>query len=204
MPRRCGRRTTLHGPQVYLRDLFDDAGANARPRARPRSRAGRADRRRGARSSRRSRASSVSTGAQFRRADRAVLEWPGRLLRASRGAGAVRAALVAPGPQPDCDIVIPGFTSAACSGGRRIRARRSRSSYSTRPRTLHRHAVGRRRTAWSRSPHCSRRGRRCHRMCPSPSLGCWRALSSGRTISGMARVRVTSRATEVAARSRAW
>ena len=51
----------------------------------------------------------MSTGNRFPRADRAVLEWPGRPLQREEVLAAVRAALVAQGAAPDCDVVIPGF-----------------------------------------------------------------------------------------------
>jgi flagella basal body P-ring formation protein FlgA len=43
-------------------------------------------------------------------ADRAMLEWPGRPLKREDALAAIRAALLARGAAPDCDVAIPGFT----------------------------------------------------------------------------------------------
>jgi flagella basal body P-ring formation protein FlgA len=100
--------TTLHGPMVYLRDLFADAGANADrvlgpgpgPGGRIVVEAAQLD----------------AIARQFRvswraasKADRAVLEWPGRPLPHADALAAVRAALLAAGASDDCDIELPGF-----------------------------------------------------------------------------------------------
>ena len=102
-------RTTLHGPQVYLRDLFEDAGVNA-------------DRLLGPGPGPGGRIVVESRQLKFiarqydvdwepiSHADRAVLEWPGRPLERAQVLTAVRAALVAQGASVDCDIVIPGFS----------------------------------------------------------------------------------------------
>jgi flagella basal body P-ring formation protein FlgA len=100
--------TTLSGPQVYLHDLFEDAGINADrvlgPGPAPGGRI-------------------VVEAKQLKSiarqyevdwhpvsgADRAVLEWPGRPLRREDAVAAVRSALVAQGAAPDCDVAIPGF-----------------------------------------------------------------------------------------------
>ena len=49
-------------------------------------------------------------GARFPVPIAAVLEWPGRPLQREEVLAAVRAALVAQGAAPDCDVEIPGFT----------------------------------------------------------------------------------------------
>ena len=100
--------TTLHGPNVYLRDLFEDAGVNADrvlgPGPTPGGRI-------------------IVEAAQLNaiarqfdvpwrsvsRADRAVLEWPGRPLRKEAALEAVRLAITAGGAADDLDIDLPGF-----------------------------------------------------------------------------------------------
>lgn len=101
-------RTTLHGPQVYLRDLFEDAGSNADRLLGP----GPGPGGRIVVESRQLRAIAQQYDVDWEpisHADRAVLEWPGRPLERADVLAAVRAALVAQGAAPDCDIVIPGF-----------------------------------------------------------------------------------------------
>lgn len=100
--------TTLHGPQVYLRDLFEDAGENADRLLGPGPGPGGHI----VVESRQLKAIARQYDVDWQpisRADRAVLEWPGRPLRRAEVLAAVRAALVAQGAAPDCDIVIPGF-----------------------------------------------------------------------------------------------
>jgi flagellar basal body P-ring formation protein FlgA len=99
---------TLSGAQVYLRDLFDDAGVNA-------------DRLLGTGptpggrivvEARQLRAIANQFGVDWRpvsNADRAILEWPGRPLRKDEVIAAVRDALMSQGAAPDCDIEIPGL-----------------------------------------------------------------------------------------------
>jgi flagellar basal body P-ring formation protein FlgA len=102
--------TTLHGPKVFLRDLFDDAGANADRLLGPGPGPG----------------GRITVGAaqlaaiarQFdvdwqaaSNADQAVLEWPGRPLPREDALAAVREALVASGVSADCSIELPGFTA---------------------------------------------------------------------------------------------
>jgi flagella basal body P-ring formation protein FlgA len=101
--------TTLHGPLVFLHDLFDDAGPNAERVLGPGPAPG--DR-------------IVVEAAQLNAiarqfnvpwrsvssADRAVLEWPGRPLRQDEATDAVKAAVTAAGASDDIDIDIPGFT----------------------------------------------------------------------------------------------
>jgi flagella basal body P-ring formation protein FlgA len=101
-------RTTLHGPQVFLRDLFDDAGENADRLLGP----GPGPGGRIVVEARQLKAIAQQYDVDWEpisHADRAVLEWPGRPLRREAVLTAVRAALVAQGAAPDCDIAIPGF-----------------------------------------------------------------------------------------------
>lgn len=100
--------TTLHGPIVFLHDLFDDAGVNADRVLGPGPAPG--DR-------------IVVEAAQLNAiarqynvpwrsvssADRAVLEWPGRPLRLEETADAMKAAVTAAGASDDVDIDVPGF-----------------------------------------------------------------------------------------------
>lgn len=100
--------TTLHGPNVYVKDLFDDAGANAERLLGP-----------GPDPGGRIIIESVQLNAIARqydvpwrsisRADRAVLEWPGRQLRKEDAIEAVRLAITAAGAADDIDIDMPGF-----------------------------------------------------------------------------------------------
>jgi flagellar basal body P-ring formation protein FlgA len=100
--------TTLHGSNVYLRDLFDDAGANAdrvlgpgpEPGGRIIVEAPQLN------------AIARQFGVAWRsvsRADRAVLEWPGRPLKREDAIEAVRVAITAGGASDDIDIDLPGF-----------------------------------------------------------------------------------------------
>lgn len=101
--------TTLHGPTVFLRDLFDDAGRNADralgtgpgPGGRIVVEAAQLN------------AIARQFGVDWRavsRGDRAVLEWPGRKLSREEALDAVRAALTSAGASADCEIEMPGFT----------------------------------------------------------------------------------------------
>jgi flagellar basal body P-ring formation protein FlgA len=100
---------TLHGPTVFLRDLFEDAGPNADRLLGP-----------GPGPGGRIIVESAQLGAIARqfgvewrpvsRADRSVLEWPGRPMRREDALDAVRAALRAAGAAPDCMIDMAGFT----------------------------------------------------------------------------------------------
>jgi flagella basal body P-ring formation protein FlgA len=102
--------TTLHGPTVLLRDLFDDAGANANRVLGPGPGPG----------------GRITVGAaqlaaiarQFSvewqpvsSADQATLEWPGHPLPREDAIVAVREALTASGVSADCSIELPGFTA---------------------------------------------------------------------------------------------
>src|ERR1700723_1488536 len=100
--------TTLHGPTVYLRDLFDDVGVGAdrvlgpgpEPGGRIIVEAPQLN------------AIARQFGVAWRsvsRADRAVLEWPGRPLKREDAIEAVRVAIAAGGASDDIDIDLPGF-----------------------------------------------------------------------------------------------
>jgi flagellar basal body P-ring formation protein FlgA len=100
--------TTLHGSNVYLRDLFDDAGANAgrilgpgpEPGGRIIVEAPQLN------------AIARQFGVEWRsvsHADRAVLEWPGHPLKREDAIEAVRVAITAGGASDDLDIDLPGF-----------------------------------------------------------------------------------------------
>jgi len=100
--------TTLHGPVVFLRDLFDDAGPNADRMLGP-----------GPAPGDRIVVEAAQLNAIARKfdvpwrsvsgADRAVLEWPGRPLRLEEASAAVKAAVTGAGASDDTDIDIPGF-----------------------------------------------------------------------------------------------
>lgn len=100
--------TTLQGPRVYLRDLFVDAGVNAdRVLGTGPGPGGRI-----VVEARQLKAIARQYDVDWRPvsgADRAVLEWPGRPLKREDALAAVRAALVAQGAAPDCEVEIPGF-----------------------------------------------------------------------------------------------
>jgi flagella basal body P-ring formation protein FlgA len=100
--------TTLRGPQVYLHDLFDDAGVNADRVLGP----GPGPGGRIVVEARQLKAIARQYEVDWRpisSADRAVLEWPGRQLKREVILAAVRAALIAQGAAPDCDLEIPGL-----------------------------------------------------------------------------------------------
>jgi flagella basal body P-ring formation protein FlgA len=100
--------TTLRGPQVYLHDLFEDAGVNADRVLGP----GPGPGGRIVVEARQLKAIARQYDVDWRPvsgADRAVLEWPGRPLKREDALAAVRTALVAQGAAPDCDVEIPGF-----------------------------------------------------------------------------------------------
>jgi flagella basal body P-ring formation protein FlgA len=99
---------TLQGQQVYLRDLFDDAGANADRILGP----GPGPGGRIVVEARQLKAIAKQYGVDWQPisgADRAMLEWPGRQLNREDVLAAVHAALVTRGAAPDCDVAIPGF-----------------------------------------------------------------------------------------------
>jgi flagellar basal body P-ring formation protein FlgA len=100
--------TTLHGPNVYLSDLFDDAGRNANrllgPGPMPGGRivveAPQLD------------AIARQYDVAWRsisQGDRAVLEWPGRALPKDDVLDALRSAMTAAGATGEFDIEIPDF-----------------------------------------------------------------------------------------------
>lgn len=102
------RMTTLQGPRVYLRDLFDDAGANANQVLGP----GPGPGGRIVVEARQLKAIARQYEVDWQPAsntDRTMLEWPGRPMRREDALAAVRAALVAQGAAADCDVRIPGF-----------------------------------------------------------------------------------------------
>jgi len=99
---------TLQGQQVYLRDLFDDAGVNANRILGP----GPGPGGRIVVEARQLKAIAKQYGVDWQPisgADRAMLEWPGRPLNRDDVLAAVHAALVNRGASPDCDVAIPGF-----------------------------------------------------------------------------------------------
>lgn len=101
--------TTLHGPNVFVKDLFDDAGPNADRLLGPGPDPGGRIIVEAAQLNAIARQYSIAWRS-VSRADRAVLEWPGRLLRKEDIIEAVRTALTAAGAADDCDIDIPGFS----------------------------------------------------------------------------------------------
>ena len=103
------RMTTLQGPRVYLRDLFDDAGQNADRVLGP----GPGPGGRIVVEARQLKAIARQYDVDWQPAsgnDRAMLEWPGRPMKREDALAAVRTALVAEGAAPDCDVEIPGFS----------------------------------------------------------------------------------------------
>ena len=100
--------TTLHGPSVYLRDLFDDAGVNADRVLGPGPEPGGRIIVESAQLSAIARQYSVPWRS-VSRADRAVLEWPGRPMRRDEAVEAVRVAITAHGAADDVDIDMSGF-----------------------------------------------------------------------------------------------
>ena len=100
--------TTLHGPNVYLRDLFDDAGSKADRVLGPGPEPGGRIIVEAAQLNAIARQYDVAWRS-VSRADRAVLEWPGRPLRKEEAVEAVRSAVAADGAADDIDIDLPGF-----------------------------------------------------------------------------------------------
>jgi flagella basal body P-ring formation protein FlgA len=101
--------TTLHGPTVYLRDLFDDAGGGADRVLGPGPEPGGRIVVEAAQLNAIARQFNVEWRS-VSRADRAVLERPGRPLRKEEAIEAVRLALTAAGASDDIDIDLSGFT----------------------------------------------------------------------------------------------
>lgn len=100
--------TTLHGPVVLLRDLFDDAGRNADRVLGPGPDPGGRIVVPAAQLDAIARQFSVAWHSASG-ADRAVLEWPGRLLSKDDALHAARLALRSAGAPDDADIELPGF-----------------------------------------------------------------------------------------------
>jgi flagellar basal body P-ring formation protein FlgA len=100
--------TTLHGPNVYLRDLFEDAGANADRVLGPGPEPGGRIFVESAQLNAIARQYSVEWRSASR-ADRAALEWPGRPMRRQEALDAVRLAITAGGVYEDFDIDMSGF-----------------------------------------------------------------------------------------------
>jgi flagella basal body P-ring formation protein FlgA len=104
------RVTTLHGPLVFLKDLFDDAGSNADRVLGPGPEPGQRIVLEAAQLNAIARQFSVAWRS-VSSADRAELEWPGRPLRKDEIIEAVRTAATAVGAADDCDIDVAGFPS---------------------------------------------------------------------------------------------
>jgi flagella basal body P-ring formation protein FlgA len=102
--------TTLHGPNVYLRDLFDDSGSNADRLLGPGPEPGQRIILEAAQLNAIARQYNVAWRS-ISRADRAQLEWPGRPLRKDEITDAVHNAAMAVGAAEDSDIEISGFPS---------------------------------------------------------------------------------------------
>jgi len=102
--------TTLHGPNVFLRDLFDDAGPNADRVLGPGPEPGGRIVVEAAQLNAIARQYNVAWRS-VSRADRSVLEWPGRPLRKEEAIEAVRLAVTAAGPGDDIDIELDGFNA---------------------------------------------------------------------------------------------
>jgi flagellar basal body P-ring formation protein FlgA len=102
--------TTLHGPTVYLRDLFDDAGVGADRVLGPGPEPGGRIVVEAAQLNAIARQFNVEWRS-VSRADRAVLEWPGRPMRKEEAVEAVRLAVTAGAGSEDFDIDLAGFTS---------------------------------------------------------------------------------------------
>lgn len=100
--------TTLHGPTVYLRDLFDDAGRNADHPLGPGPDPGGRIVVPAAQLDAIARQFSVAWRSNSS-TDRAVLEWPGHPLPKDDAMEAARIAVVAAGAPSDADIELPGY-----------------------------------------------------------------------------------------------
>src|ERR1700712_3262504 len=95
--------TTLHGPNVYLRDLFDDAGLNADRILGPGPPPGGPIVVEPAQLGPIARQYNVAWRS-VSRADRALLEWPGRPMLKQEAIEAVRLAITAAGAPDDIDV----------------------------------------------------------------------------------------------------
>jgi flagellar basal body P-ring formation protein FlgA len=101
--------TTLHGPDIFLRDIFDDAGRNADIRLGPSPEPGGRIIVEAAQLTYLARQYGVSWQS-VSSSDRAVLEWPGRSLRREEAVDAIRIAITAAAAPDDWDIDLPAFT----------------------------------------------------------------------------------------------
>jgi flagella basal body P-ring formation protein FlgA len=102
--------TMMHGPNVYLRDLFEDAGANADRLLGPGPEPGQRIILKAAQLNAIARQYSVAWRS-VSSADQAQLEWTGRPLRKDEILDAVHTAATAVGVSDDCDIDLAGFPS---------------------------------------------------------------------------------------------
>ena len=100
--------TTLHGPDVFLKDLFDDAGSNADRILGPGPEPGGRIIVEAAQLNAIARQFNVAWRS-VSSADRAVLEWPGHPLAKEDAVEAVRVAITAAGATDDIDIDLSGF-----------------------------------------------------------------------------------------------
>jgi flagella basal body P-ring formation protein FlgA len=100
--------TTMHGANVLLKDLFDDAGPNADRVLGPGPEPGNRIIVAAAQLNAIARQYSVAWRS-VSAADRAVLEWPGRPMRKEEAMEAVRTAITAAGASDDIDIDLSGF-----------------------------------------------------------------------------------------------
>ena len=101
--------TVLHGPNVYVHDLFDDAGPNADRLLGPGPQPGGRIVIQAAQLDAIARQFDVDWR-QASRADRTVLEWPGHPMKKDDAIKAVRQAILLSGGPGDIDIEMPGFT----------------------------------------------------------------------------------------------
>ncbi len=101
--------TTLHGPYVLLKDLFEDAGPNANRVLGPGPDPGGRIIVEAAQLNAIARQFDVAWRS-VSRGDRAVLEWPGRPLRKDDAIEAVHLAVTAAGPAEDINIELADFT----------------------------------------------------------------------------------------------
>lgn len=122
--------TTLHGPTVYLRDLFDGAGANADRPLGPGPEPGGRIIVPAAQLDAIARQFDVSWHSMSS-ADRAVLEWPGHPLERGNAEEAARAALNAAGAPRDAELELPGFIPPMVPDGGRAHADVSQLDYNT-------------------------------------------------------------------------
>ena len=108
--------TTLHGPTVYLRDLFDNAGRNTDRALGPGPAPGGRIVVPAAQLDAIARQYDVSWHS-VSSADRAVLEWPGQALAKEDAVEAARVAVAAAGAPQDADLELPGFVPPMMPAG---------------------------------------------------------------------------------------